>query len=558
MAREGVRSPGAATAPASTASGRAAAAGSSSTPVLDSDGMPIQARPRAAAAMDTTSMDTSDTQALAASDNTPQTPAPQVLVDARAFAALAAEVHRRVDTVERRLDRTLQDDGSALRVWLQMSLDAQSQRIRVLERQNGALVERVQALEGGPVPNGRTSAKQRDGARVPATALLARRALLGEDVSNELKGDEHEWGDTDGDYEYVGQPICRTFDGKVVIGKVTGFLRQLAGPPVWHACHDDGDSEDLEHDEVVQGLRAFAEYAAATSRRAQRDRFARLANDPSMRVPDALGAGSFDQAVQAWTTSTRSRVVLLERLRAHCSRHEGARVQTSFFFELPVDTQRYGDYESRVSSSPICLRDIGDRLHAGTYTTPEHVDADLRRVFQNCRDYNPEGSVVREFGDALARLAERWVADYQACVALVGEAQLCVDARPYASLLAAGCGRCRQRGCPDCAQGLPDLCVARACSETGAVLNVCAFLPAVGLNSVCALVAARGAEQGSAAARAAAPFSGPPPSALLATPARPPAPPPRKRARDPSLDKNGRDPNGHRPGRSARAFSADL
>ena len=49
-------------------------------------------------------------------DTSPQTLAPpQVLIDAGAFAALACEVHRRVDAVERRLDRTLRDDGAALR-----------------------------------------------------------------------------------------------------------------------------------------------------------------------------------------------------------------------------------------------------------------------------------------------------------------------------------------------------------------------------------------------------------------------------------------------------------
>ena len=44
------------------------------------------------------------------------------------------------------------------------------------------------------------------------------------------KGDEAEWSDDDGDFEYVGQPIARSFDGRLVLGKVTGFLRQLEGP----------------------------------------------------------------------------------------------------------------------------------------------------------------------------------------------------------------------------------------------------------------------------------------------------------------------------------------
>ena len=479
---------------------------------------------------------------------------PQVLIDAGAFAALACEVHRRVDAVERRLDRTLRDDGAALRVWLQMAVDAQSQRIRAVERGLGALVERVEALEGRPSTNGRRSAKAREGSRVrlPETARLARRALLG-GSPEEVKGDEAEWSDDDGDFEYVGQPIARCFDGRLVLGKVTGFLRQLEGPVLWHAAHDDGDSEDLEHDEVVQGLRAFAEHAAETSRKAQRDRFASALHGTgplSCTVPDQLGSDG-EGAQQVWASSTRSRVVLLERLRAHTSRHEGSVVATSFFFELPVDTERYGDYEARVSSPPICLRDIGDKLYAGRYRTPESVDSDLRRVFQNCRDYNPEGSVVREFGDSLARVMEQWVADYNACAELVGETLLCADARPYASLVASGCSRCRQRGCPDCMRGLPDLCVGRPCAETGAALHVCAFLPTNGLAPVCA-AARRASDLGgpdSAAARAAAPFSGPPPPPLLA-----PARPGKKRARVAEPVANGE--NGHR--RPKRAFSADL
>ena len=38
---------------------------------------------------------------------------------------------------------------------------------------------------------------------------------------------------------------------------------------LWHATHDDGDSEDLEHDEVVAALRSYAEHAARESRREQ-------------------------------------------------------------------------------------------------------------------------------------------------------------------------------------------------------------------------------------------------------------------------------------------------
>jgi hypothetical protein len=186
-------------------------------PALDSDGRPVRARPTQPLGAASTS------GAVQAMDTSPVPP--QVLIDAGAFAALACEVHRRVDAVERRLDRTLRDDGAALRVWLQMAVDAQSQRIRAVERGLGALVERVEALEGRPSTNGRRSAKAREGSRVrlPETARLARRALLG-GSPEEVKGDEAEWSDDDGDFEYVGQPIARCFDGRLVLGKVTGFL----------------------------------------------------------------------------------------------------------------------------------------------------------------------------------------------------------------------------------------------------------------------------------------------------------------------------------------------
>ena len=317
-----------------------------------------------------------------------------MLIDAGAFAALACEVHRRVDAVERRLDRTLRDDGAALRVWLQMAVDAQSQRIRAVERGLGALVERVEALEGRPSTNGRRSAKAREGSRVrlPETARLARRALLG-GSPEEPKGDEAEWSDDDGDFEYVGQPIARSFDGRLVLGKVTGFLRQLEGPVLWHAAHDDGDSEDLEHDEVVQGLRAFAEHAAETSRKAQRDRFvSALHGTGPLASPSAEQLGSDGEgAHNKCGRRRRGRASFYWRDSARTRRATRAPSWPRPSSSSYLDTERYGDYEARVSSPPICLRDIGDKLYAGRYRTPESVDSDLRRVFQNCRDYNPEG-----------------------------------------------------------------------------------------------------------------------------------------------------------------------
>ena len=75
----------------------------------------------------------------------------------------------------------------------------------------------------------------------------------------------------------------------------------------------------------------------------------------------------------------RSRVLLLERLRAHTTRHDGERVSTSFFFELPVDTTRYEDYVSRVTYPPICFRDVGEKLYKGEYADGRAVDDALRR-----------------------------------------------------------------------------------------------------------------------------------------------------------------------------------
>ena len=76
--------------------------------------------------------------AVATAHPPPAAPAAPVaaspLVDARAFAALAFEVHRRLDAVEGRLDRTLAEDGAALRVWLQEAVDAQCARLSGLER----------------------------------------------------------------------------------------------------------------------------------------------------------------------------------------------------------------------------------------------------------------------------------------------------------------------------------------------------------------------------------------------------------------------------------------
>ena len=62
--------------------------------------------------------------------------------------------------------------------------------------------------------------------RLPETARLARRALLG-GSPEEPKGDEAEWSDDDGDFEYVGQPIARCFDGKTRAGQGHWFFETV-------------------------------------------------------------------------------------------------------------------------------------------------------------------------------------------------------------------------------------------------------------------------------------------------------------------------------------------
>ena len=169
------------------------------------------------------------------------------------------------------------------------------------------------------------------------------------------------------------------------------------------------------------------------------------------------------------------------------------------------------------------LRDIGDKLYAGRYRTPDELDSDLRRVFQNCRDYNPEGSVVREFGDALSRVMEQWVADYNACAELVGETLLCADAR----LLCRFARRHRLRAVPPARlprlyAGPPGPLRCETLRGDRRFLHVCAFLPTAGLAGMCAAARRssdlRRAGLGRGAGRGA--FSGPPPPPLLA-PARP-------------------------------------
>ena len=262
------------------------------------------------------------------------------------------------------------------------------------------------------------------------------------------------------------------------------------------------------------------------------------------QVPEQLGSDG-EGAQQVWASSTRSRVVLLERLRAHTSRHEGSVVATSFFFELPVDTERYGDYEARVSSPPICLRDIGDKLYAGRYRTPESwivtCGASSRTAATTilkdlwCASSATPYPGSWSSGSPTTTRARSWWA--RRCVRTRGRTRR--SSRPAARGAAA-------RGCPDCMRGLPDLCVARPCAETGASLHVCAFLPTAGL-AVCVRGGAarfrfrraglgRGAGRGALQrpAAAAAPGAGAAGGGARASPTRPPPPTARTATAGPS------------------------
>eukprot|EP01052_Picozoa_sp_SAG31_P002781 SAG31_NODE_100_length_25264_cov_38.715359_16_plen_937_part_00 len=76
---------------------------------------------------------------------------------------------------------------------------------------------------------------------------------------------EEKWCVERGVDEYVGERIRRTYpvDGKPysVEGTIVGFLPAGDDPEedyeLWHVMHDDGDDEDLERDQVEDGLAAF-------------------------------------------------------------------------------------------------------------------------------------------------------------------------------------------------------------------------------------------------------------------------------------------------------------
>ncbi|KAJ1449298.1 hypothetical protein M885DRAFT_500660 [Pelagophyceae sp. CCMP2097] len=141
-----------------------------------------------------------------------------------------------------------------------------------------------------------------------------------------------EWLVNDGDFAYVGERIARCFGAIIVTGNVTGYVAQDEDPAhLWHVKHDDGDSEDLEQYEVVEGLRRYAENAAERSRRAQRgDLVAALrqrrlsffgARSAEATAADAVADGAAAAAAAAdvqaqWAVAhapSHSRALVLER-----------------------------------------------------------------------------------------------------------------------------------------------------------------------------------------------------------------------------------------------------
>jgi hypothetical protein len=72
-------------------------------------------------------------------------------------------------------------------------------------------------------------------------------------------------------------------------------------------------------------------------------------------------------------------------------------------FEQPVDTSVVTDYLA-VVTDPIDLATIDARLQAGFYRTKDIFCADLRRMCDNCRKYNPKDSVYFQCADAIEKV----------------------------------------------------------------------------------------------------------------------------------------------------------
>eukprot|EP00028_Trichosphaerium_sp_Am-I-7-wt_P002489 CAMPEP_0168525248 /NCGR_PEP_ID=MMETSP0405-20121227/11180_1 /TAXON_ID=498012 /ORGANISM="Trichosphaerium sp, Strain Am-I-7 wt" /LENGTH=102 /DNA_ID=CAMNT_0008547705 /DNA_START=547 /DNA_END=852 /DNA_ORIENTATION=+ len=61
-------------------------------------------------------------------------------------------------------------------------------------------------------------------------------------------------------------------------------------------------------------------------------------------------------------------------------------------FREPVDTSAVTDY-LKVISDPMDLATIKQRVQQGFYITEEMLFSDLQRVCDNCKKFNPEGSI---------------------------------------------------------------------------------------------------------------------------------------------------------------------
>jgi hypothetical protein len=72
-------------------------------------------------------------------------------------------------------------------------------------------------------------------------------------------------------------------------------------------------------------------------------------------------------------------------------------------FEEPVDTKVVTDYLA-VVSDPIDLSTIHARLESGFYRTKDIFCADLRRMCDNCRKYNPKDSIYFQCADAVEKV----------------------------------------------------------------------------------------------------------------------------------------------------------
>ena len=64
----------------------------------------------------------------------------------------------------------------------------------------------------------------------------------------------------------------------------------------------------------------------------------------------------------------------------------------SWPFKLPVCPKEVPDYHT-IIKDPLCLKDVKDRLEKEFYRTPEIFLADLKRICNNCRRYNPKDSI---------------------------------------------------------------------------------------------------------------------------------------------------------------------